>query len=243
MANPKKKGKPKPVEELVELEGTDILEEMISTGIKPRDKASREFGEELLKNLVQQLLDPGTVVAKGVTRTVNNRIAAIDALISRQLNEIMHHPDFQRLEASWRGLRRLVMDSETGDSLKIRVMPVSKKELLRDFQSATEFTESALWKKIYEYEFGQYGGDPYGCLLGDFEFDRGPQDVELLEHVAQVAAAAHAPFVAAAAPQMFGMESFTQMPLPRDLARIFDKSNPENIKWLSFIENLPSGWG
>ena len=172
--------KAKPVKEVVELEGGDILAEMLDTGIKPRDEAAKEFGQDLIKNLVEQLLDPGMVTAKGVTRTVTQRIAAIDALISKQLNAVMHHSDFQRLEASWRGLNQLVRGTETGESMTIRVMNTSKKDMLRDFQSASEFTESALWKKIYENEFGQFGGDPYGCLVGDYEFDKGPQDIELL---------------------------------------------------------------
>ena len=142
---------------------------------------------------MEQLLDPSFVVAKGVTETINARIAAIDELLSRQVDEIMHHEDFQKLEGSWRSLNKLVMGSETGEALKIRVFNASKKEMLKDFQAAAEFTESALWKKIYEYEFGLYGGDPYGALVGDFEFGKGPQDVSLLTHMSQVAAAAHAP--------------------------------------------------
>jgi type VI secretion system protein ImpC len=235
-----KKAKPKPVNEVVELDGSGILAEMLETGIKSRDEAGRAYGQELIKNLVEQLLAPGLVTAKGVTRTVNARIAAIDGLISRQLNEIMHHADFQKLEASWRGLNQLVMGSETGETMKVRVLNMSKKDMLRDFQAASEFTESALWKKIYENEFGQYGGDPYGCLVGDYEFGKGPQDMELLEHLSSVAAAAHAPFISAAGSQMFGLDSFTDLPNPRDLAKIFDKSNPENTKWLSFRESEDS---
>jgi type VI secretion system protein ImpC len=223
-----------PVDQLVEQEGTAILDDLIATGIKPRDDAAKERGTLLIRNLVTQLLDPTMKVQKGVTKTINARIAAIDELVGRQLDAIMHHPDFQKLEGAWRGLNQLVMSTETGETLKIRVFNASKKDLLRDFQSATEFTESGLWKKIYEYEFGLFGGDPYGCLIGDYHFGKSPQDVELLEHIATVAAAAHAPFVSAAAPDMFGMESFTQMPDPRDLAKIFDKANPENTKWISF---------
>ncbi|MDY0108322.1 MAG: type VI secretion system contractile sheath large subunit [Candidatus Krumholzibacteria bacterium] len=234
MAEKKKMHK---VHELVELEGADILEDMLATGIKPRDDAAREHGQAMLRDLVAQLMDPGTVVAKDASKTIQNRIAAIDHVISRQLNEIMHHPDFQKLESTWRGLHHLVMNSETGETMKIRMLNMSKKDLLRDFQSASEFTESALWKKVYENEFGQYGGDPYGCLVGDYEFDRGPQDIELLEHISHVAAGAHAPFLSAASSQMFGLDSFTDMPNPRDLAKVFDKSNPENTKWLSFRDS------
>ncbi|GJM43393.1 MAG: type VI secretion protein EvpB [Gemmatimonadota bacterium] len=235
-----KKAKATPLEELLEQDGGTILEDLIGTGIKPRDDSAKERGHQLIKNLVEQLLDPGMKVQKGVTKTITARIAAIDEVVSRQLDEILHHEDFQKLEGSWRGLNQLVMNSETGESLKIRVFNVGKKEMLRDFQSASEFTESALWKKIYEYEFGLYGGDPYGALVGDFHFDKGPQDMALMEYVGQVAAAAHAPFIAAASPQMFGMESFTQMPDPRDLAKIFDKTNPENTKWLSFRDSEDS---
>ncbi len=232
-----KKSKPTPVNELATREGSAILDDILSTGIKPRDESARAYGEELIKNLVQQLLDPSLVTAKGVTKTINQRIAAIDATISRQLSAIMHHEEFQKLEASWRGLHKLVHSSETGESMKIRVLNISKKDLLRDFQAAPEFTESALWKKVYEYEFGLYGGDPFGILVGDYEFSRGPQDIELLEHVSHVAAAAHAPFISAAGSGMFGLDSFTDLPNPRDLAKVFDKSNPENTKWLSFRDS------
>src|SRR5512135_1928185 len=126
-----KRAKPIPVKELETLDGTSILDEMLKTGIKPRDEAAREYGESLLKTLVGQLLDPGTVVAKGVTRTINARIAAIDAMISKQLNAIMHHPEFQKLEAAWRGLHQLVMNTETGENMKVRVLNISKKDLLR----------------------------------------------------------------------------------------------------------------
>lgn len=231
------KAKAVKVEELEELEPGDLLGQMIDTGIKPRGDAAKERAEDLVKTFVSELLDPAMVVEAGFTRTVNARIAAIDEMLSQQVNAIIHHDEFQRLEGSWRSLNKLVMGSETGENLKIRVFNATKKELLKDFQSAAEFTESTLWKKIYEYEFGLYGGDPYGQLVGDFEFGKGPQDVQLLTEISQVAAAAHAPFVSAASPEMFGMDSFTQMPDPRDLAKIFDKNNPENTKWLSFRDS------
>jgi len=228
------------VKELEELDAGSVLDQMIETGIKPKDAAAKERALDLVKTFIGELIDPSMVVQPGFTRTVNARIAAIDEILSKQVNEILHHPDFQRLEGSWRSLHKLVMGTETGENLKIRAFNVKKKDLLKDFQAAAEFTESSLWKKVYEYEFGLYGGDPYGALVGDFEFDKGPQDVELLTHCSQVAAAAHAPFITAAAPQMFAMDSFTQMPDPRDLAKIFDKNNPENTKWLSFRDSEDS---
>jgi len=229
------------VKELDQLEAPDLLDQMIDTGIKPRGgDAGRERAQEILKNFVGELLDPGMVIGKGVMKTISNRIAAIDEILSKQVNAILHHPDFQKLEGSWRGLHKLVYGSETGEHMKIRVFNASKKELLKDFQQAAEFTESALWKKVYEYEFGLYGGDPYGSLVGDYEFGKGPQDVQLLTEMSQVAAASHAPLVTAAGPEMFAMDSFTQMPDPRDLAKIFDKNNPENTKWLSFRDSEDS---
>jgi type VI secretion system protein ImpC len=239
MADPKAT-KALEIQEVEQLEGGDLLDQIIDTGIRPGDETARERGQELIRNLVDQLVSPDMVVAKSVVKTINARIAAIDALLSRQVDEILHAPEFQKLEGSWRSLNQLIMNSETGENLKIRVFNVSKKDLLRDFQAAAEFTESALWKKVYEYEFGVYGGDPFGALLGDYEFGKGAQDVALLEHISTVAAGAHAPFLSAAAPQMFGMDSFTQMPDPRDVAKIFDKNNPENTKWLSFRDSEDS---
>jgi type VI secretion system protein ImpC len=239
MANAQAQGQV-PVAQLAELDSQSLLDQIVDTGIRPRDDSGRVRAADLVRTLVEQLLTPGMVVAKGVTETINARVAAIDEVLSRQLDQIMHHPDFQKLEASWRGLHKLVMASETGESLKIRVLNVSKKDLLRDFGAAAEFTESALWKAIYEHEFGTYGGDPFGTLIGDYEFDKGPQDIEVLQQLASVAAASHAPFISAASPRMFAMESFTEMPNPRDVAKIFDKNNPENTKWLSLRDSEDS---
>lgn len=230
------RAKRKTIDQVKELEGEDLLGEMLGS-LKATDKASQPRAKDLLRNFIDEVLQDETVASKGVIRAINDRIAAIDELLSTQLDEIMHHEDFQRLEGSWRGLNRLVMNSETGDGLKIRVLNVAKKDLLRDFQSAAEFTESALWKKIYSEEYGTWGGDPYGALVGDYEFSKSTPDIELLTRMSEVAHAAHAPFISAADPKMFGFESFTQLPDPRDLAKIFDKSNPENIKWLAFRDS------
>jgi type VI secretion system protein ImpC len=150
----------------------------------------------------------------------------------------MHHELFQKLEAAWRGLNFLVMHTETGTDLKLRVMPATKKELLNDLEKATEFDQSSLFKKIYEQEFGTFGGHPYGLLVGDYEFGRHPQDMALLEKISNVAAAAHAPFISAASPKLFDMESFNDLGGPRDLAKIFESS--ELIKWRSFRESEDS---
>ena len=240
MAAAKEQAKRVKVDELETLEGSDLLGQMIDTGIRPTDDTAREHAKDLIKNFVEQILDPGTVVDKNVVRTISARINAIDEVLTKQVDKILHHPDFQKLEGSWRGLKQLVMSSETSETLKIKVFNVSKKDLQKDFGAAAEFTESALWKKIYEFEFGTYGGDPFGALVGDYEFDKGPMDVALLTSISEVAAASHAPFISGVSPKMFGMDSFTQMPDPRDLAKIFDKSNPENTKWISFRDSEDS---
>src|SRR5690606_24640534 len=177
-------------------------------------------------------------IAPDTEAMINARIAQIDHLISIQLNEIMHHEEFQKLEASWRGLKYLLDQTETSSMLKIKVLNVSKKELLKDLQKAPEFDQSALFKKVYEEEYGVFGGAPFGALIGDYEFGRSGQDVELLEKVSQVAAAAHAPFLSAASPEMFNLDSFTQLDAPRDLAKIFDTT--EYAKWKAFRDSEDS---
>jgi type VI secretion system protein ImpC len=169
---------------------------------------------------------------------INARIAQIDHLISLQLNEVLHHPDFQKLEGSWRGLRYLLDKSETNDKLKIRVLNVAKKDLLRDLQRAPEFDQSAIFKKVYEEEYGVFGGEPFAALLGDYEFSKHPQDIDLLAKMSNVAAAAHAPFLTAAAPDLIGLESFTQLGQPRDLSKVFDTT--EYVKWKSFRQSEDS---
>ena len=177
-------------------------------------------------------------VAKDAEVMINARIAQIDHLLSLQINQILHNPSFQKLEGSWRGLHHLVTQSETGTMMKIRVMNCSKKDLLKDLQRAPEFDQSALFKKIYEEEYGVFGGAPFGALVGDYEFGKHPEDVELLEKVSNVAAAAHAPFFSAASTDMFNLTSFTELGSPRDLAKIFDTT--EYAKWKSFRQSEDS---
>src|ERR671915_195871 len=193
----------------------------------------------LLDRIVVSEILKGTVtIAPDTEAMINARIAQIDELISLQLNEILHHADFQKLEGSWRGLKQLLGQSETGEGLKIKVLNVNKKDLLKDLQKASEFDQSALFKKVYEEEFGVFGGAPFGALIGDYEFGKGGQDMELLEKIASVAAAAHAPFVTGASPEMFNLESFTDLDQPRDLAKIFDTT--EYAKWKSFRQSEDS---
>src|SRR6202012_4309038 len=147
-------------------------------------------------------------VSPDLEAMIAQRIAQIDHLLSLQLNEILHHPKFQKLEATWRGIRYMLENSETGVNLKIKLFNSTKKEILRDLQRVPEFDQSQMFKKVYEQEFGVFGGEPFAALLGDFEFGRGPEDIEFLERMSQVAAAAHAPFMAAAAPDLLNLETF-----------------------------------
>ncbi len=215
-----------------------LLDQIVEEGRFGKDPAARERGKDLVKQFVQQVLEGSMTIARDADAMINARIAQIDHLLSLQLNEIMHAPELQKLEASWRGLKYLVSNSETGAGLKIKVLNVSKKELLRDLQRAPEFDQSALWKKVYEEEFGMFGGAPFGALLGDYEFGKSPQDIELLEKASQVAAAAHAPFLTAASADMFNLETFTQLDQPRDLAKVFDTT--EYARWKSFRQSEDS---
>jgi type VI secretion system protein ImpC len=215
-----------------------LLDQIIDQGRLARDEAQKEWAKDIVGEFVKQVVGGAILVSKDTEAMINSRIAQIDKLISLQLNEVMHHPEYQKLEASWRGLHYLVYQTETSEHLKIRVMNVSKKDLLKDMEKASEFDQSTLFKKIYEEEFGTFGGASYGALLGDYEFSNHPQDLALLEKVSQVAAAAHAPFIAAASPKLFNWEGFTELGGPRDLAKIFQ--TVEYAKWKSFRESEDS---
>jgi type VI secretion system protein ImpC len=218
--------------------GGSLLERILKEGKLARDGSQEARGKDIIGEFVNQILDKSIVLNPDMVAMINHRIARIDELLSAQINEILHHPSFQQLESAWRGLNYLVMNSETGTSMKLRVMYATKKELLDDLEKATEFDQSALFKKIYEEEYGTFGGHPYSLLVGDYEFGRHPQDLALLEKISNVASAAHAPFLSAAAPAMFDMASFTELGAPRDLAKVFESS--ELIKWRSFRDSEDS---
>jgi type VI secretion system protein ImpC len=215
-----------------------LLDQIVEQGRFGQEPAARERGKDLVKEFIAQVLQGELAPSKDAEQMINQRIAQIDHLISLQLNEVMHHPSFQKLEASWRGLKYLLDSSETSTMLKIRVMNASKRELLRDLQKAPEFDQSALFKKVYEEEYGVFGGEPFGALIGDYEFTKHPEDIELLEKISHVAAAAHAPFLTAAGPELFNLNSFADLGQPRDISKIFDTS--EYAKWKSFRESEDS---
>jgi type VI secretion system protein ImpC len=194
--------------------------------------------QDLVKNLVEQALAGTVTFDRNLTRTFDKAIAAIDAKLSAQLNAIMHDPKFLKLEGSWRGLHYLVQNSETGTQLKIRVLNQTKRDLNRDLTRAIEFDQSQLFKKIYENEFGTPGGEPYGALIGDYEWTSHPDDIETLRLVSNIAAGAFAPFISAAGASMFGFDSWTELSKPRDLAKIFETA--EYTKWRSFRDSEDS---
>ena len=211
------------------------LLEQIITNTK---QTQPDRAQELVKNLVEQALAGTVTFDRNLTRTFDKAVAAIDAKMSAQLNAIIHDPKFLKLEGSWRGLHYLVQNSETGTSLKLRVLNLSKRELGRDLSRAIEFDQSQMFKKIYENEFGTPGGEPYGALIGDYEWTNHPEDLETLRLMSNISAGAFAPFISAAGAGMFGFDSWTELSKPRDLAKIFD--TVEFQKWRSFRDSEDS---
>jgi type VI secretion system protein ImpC len=215
-----------------------LLDQIVQEGRLGKDAPAQERGKDMIRQFVSEVLEGSITVGRDTEAMLNARIAQLDHLISLQLNEVMHAPEFQQLEATWRGLKYLLSQTETSTMLKIKVLNVSKKELLRDLQRAPEFDQSALFKKVYEEEYGVFGGAPFGALLGDYEFSKSGQDIELLEKVSQVAAAAHAPFLTAASSEMLNLESFSTLDSPRDLGKIFEST--EYAKWKAFRQTEDS---
>ena len=224
------------VEEQVQEVG--LLDQILTEGRMARDDFQKERAKDMIGEFVSQVMAGELTLSKNMDVTINARIAEIDRLVTLQMNEIIHNEEFQKLEGSWRGLHHLVKNSLTGSQLKIRVMSATKKDLLKDFERALEFDQSSLFKKIYEDEYGMYGGAPFGAIIGDYEFGNHPQDMALLESMSGVAAAAHAPFLSAASPELFGWDNFNEMNEVRDVSKIFDRA--EYSKWRSFRDSEDS---
>ena len=213
-------------------------ESLLEQAIVATRQTERSRTEDLLRTLTQEALAGTVTYSKNVTHTIKQAMAAIDGALSKQLAAILRSPALQKLEGSWRGLHHLVMNSETSAKLRIKVLNVSKRELFKDVDKAVEFDQSQVFKKLYENEYGTPGGEPYGALIGDYEFTNHPEDVELLGKMSNVAAAAFCPFVAAASPKLFGFDQWTELSKPRDLEKIFD--TVEYAKWRSFRESEDS---
>lgn len=209
---------------------------LLNKEFKPQSNQAKEAIENAVKTLAQQALEKSGVISDDAIASITAMIAAIDKKLTEQVNLVLHHPDFQQLESAWRGLHHLVNNTETDELLKIKVFNISKKELgktLKKFKG-TAWDQSPIFKRVYEEEYGQFGGEPYGCLTADYHFDHSPPDVALLTEMMQICAAAHTPMITGAAPSVMQMESWQELSNPRDLTKIF--STPEYASWRSLRE-------
>ncbi len=215
---------------------TDEFSQLLQKEFRPQSDRAKEAVAEAVQTLAQQVLADTSVVSTDAVRTIEALIAGIDKKLTDQVNAVLHHRDFQTLEGAWRGLHYLVNNTETDEMLKIRVMNISKKDLHKTVKKfkGTAWDQSPIFKKVYESEYGTFGGEPFGCLVGDYYFDHSPPDVELLGEMAQVSAAAHTPFIAGASPAIMQMESWQELANPRDLTKIFQ--TPEYAPWKSLRE-------
>ncbi len=213
---------------------------LLDQAIGATKQTEPEHAKVLIENLIEEALKGTVTFSRNLTVTFNKAIALIDEQLSKQLNAIMHHPDFLKLEGSWRGLHYLVMNSETGTSLKIRMLNASKKDLAKDLAKAVEFDQSEIFKRIYENEFGSPGGEPYGVLIGDYEFSNHPEDVDFLTSMSSVAAASFAPFISAANAKMFGLADYGELSKPRDIAKGFEAQ--EYARWRGFRDSDDSAF-
>jgi type VI secretion system protein ImpC len=217
--------------------GGDDFAALLNKEFKPQTERARTEVQSAVRTLAEQALSGVSLTSSDAVTNIKAIIAELDQKLSDQVNEIIHQEQFQELESAWRGLHYLVNNSETDQMLKIRVMNISKKELSKTLKrfKGTAWDQSPLFKKVYEQEFGQLGGEPFGCLVGDYYFDHSGPDVELLGEIAQISAAAHAPFISSTAPSLFQMESWQELSNPRDLTKIF--STPEYASWRSFRDS------
>jgi len=221
---------------------TEVSEfsELLTKEFKPKSDRSREAVQQAVATMAEQAVEAAQLISDDVVETISSFVAEIDKKLTEQLNLILHNEDFQQLESAWRGLHYMVNNTETDEMLKIRVMNISKKELhktLKKFKG-TAWDQSPIFKKLYEEEYGQFGGEPFGCLVGDFYFDHSPRDMELLSEISKIAAAIHAPFISAASSSVMHMDSWQELGNPRDLSKIFQI--PEYALWRSLRESEDS---
>ncbi len=215
-----------------------LLDQIVEQSKVAKSPEEHERAKDIIAELASQVLQGTVVVSDNIAATIDARIAEMDALISKQLSAVMHAPEFQKLEGTWTGLHYLVKNTSTSQNLKIKMINATKKELIKDFQVALDFDQSVMFKKVYEEEFGTFGGSPFGALIGDFEISRQPSDMYFIEQMSHIAAAAHAPFISAASPELFGLETYSDLGKPRDLSKVFD--TVEYAKWKSFRESEDS---
>ena len=212
-----------------------LIDELVeATRLKPGDEAY-SITRQGVKAFINELLEPQRAVEKVTQATVDEMIAELDKKLCHQVDAILHNAAFQKMESSWRSLKFLVDRTDFRENNKIEILNVEKQKLLEDFEDAPEITKSGLYKIAYTNEFGQFGGQPYGTIIANYEMNPGPQDIKLLQNVASVATMAHAPFIAAAGPEFFGVDDFSKLPNLKDLASIYEM--PQFTKWNSFRES------
>ncbi len=224
----------------VAVQELDDFSRLLEQEIKPKTEEAQREIQRAVKSLAEHALDHAALITDDAVETIQSLIAEIDRKLTDQVNAIMHHPDFQNLEATWRGLFRMVSETETDSMLQIKVLNASKKDvgkMLRRYQGAL-WDQSPLFKKLYEEEYGTAGGHPFGAIIGDYYFDQSASDIEVMKGMARIAAASHAPFIAAAAPSLLGMESWQEMSNPRDIKKLL--TTPDYAAWRSFRESEDS---
>src|SRR5687768_6644276 len=234
MAEPNSQQISQPTTGTVEASEFDSL---LRKEFKPKTDEAKEAVERAVRTLAEQALADTQLISTDVVKSIESIIAQLDKKLTEQINLILHNEEFQKLEDAWRGLHYLVSNTETDEMLKIRFMNISKQDLGKTLKryKGTAWDQSPLFKKVYEAEYGQFGGEPFGCLVGDYYFDQTPMDTELLSEMAQVAASAHAPFIAGASPTIMQMSSWQELANPRDLTKIF--TTPEYAGWRTLRES------
>lgn len=215
-------------------DGSLLDQIMQQTSLAPSDEGY-DLARKGVEAFVAQILSQGGQQAKADKGSVDQMIAELDKKLSAQVNKIMHHPQFQKLEGSWRGLKMLVDRTDFRENTKIELLNASRDDLQADFDDASDITKSGLYKQAYTAEYGQFGGEPYGAIIGNYEFSAGSQDIALLQKVASVATMTHAPFLSAASPKFFGIDSYTKLAGLNDLKALFE--GPQYTKWRSFRES------
>src|SRR5450432_828399 len=219
---------------------SDDFAALLKQNFKPRSERAATEVENAVQTLVSQALADSSVIKGDVIDTIEEMIARLDEQLSAQVNEILHAEEFQQLESAWRGLHYLVFNSETDATLKVRVFNVGKSELYRNLKlfPGERWDQSPLFKKVYEQEFGQLGGEPYGALVADYHFSHSPTDVQLLRELSKVASAALAPLITGADPTLLGMDSWTELSNPRDLGKLMD--TPDYAAWKGLRDSVDS---
>ena len=224
----------------VQTDATSEFDRLLQKAFKPKTERAKDAVESAVRTLAEQALLDTQLVSDDVLATIESLIAKIDEKLSTQINVILHSEQFQKVESAWRGLHYLVTNTESDESLKLRVMDISKEELHRTLRKykGVAWDQSPIFKKLYEEEYGQFGGEPYGALVADYYFDHSAPDVDLLTQISKISAAAHAPFIAGADPSVMLMESWQELANPRDLTKIFQ--TPEHAAWRSLRESEDS---